>query len=151
DRDVLDDERRRVDADLAGLEIDLLPLADHGPLLEIDDAVGAERIDHRAGVRVERDETIARRDVDDAVVAAAVGPVRESAARELPRRDAGAFALTQAVRPHQLAGLAVERDDRSPRAAGRVQHAVDSDRRLFELVLRTRSERVGLESPRDFE
>ena len=39
-----------------------------------------------AGLRVERDEPIAGRDVDDALVALAVGPVRDAAARELPRR-----------------------------------------------------------------
>jgi hypothetical protein len=51
------------------------------------------------------------------------------------------------VRPDQLAGLAVERDDRTARAAGCVEDAVDGERRTFELVLRTRPETVGLESP----
>jgi hypothetical protein len=55
------------------------------------------------------------------------------------------------VRPDQLAGAAVERDDRPPRAAGRVQHAVDGEGRAFELELGTRSEHVGLEPPRDLE
>src|SRR5205085_11087571 len=61
------------------------------------------------------------------------------------------LALAQTVRPYHLAGPAIERDDRAPRAAGRVQHALDRERRPFELVLRTRTEVVGLVAPRDFE
>ena len=76
---------------------------------------------------------------------------RHAAAGQLPRRDAGALAFAQAVRPDQLAGLAVERDDGAPRAAGGVQHAVDRERRAFELVFGPRTEDVGLEPPRDFE
>ena len=66
----------------------------------------AERGDDGAGLRVERDEAVAGRHVEDALVALAVGPVRHAAARELARRDRGALALAQAVRPDQLAGLA---------------------------------------------
>src|SRR5207237_8933082 len=84
--DVLDDGRRRVDADLADLVVDLLALAGHRALLQIDDAALAERRDHRAVLRVERDQAIARRDVEHALVAFAVGPVRDAAARELARR-----------------------------------------------------------------
>ena len=43
DDDVVDDGRRRVQADLAGLEIDLLAVADDRADLQIDDAVLAER------------------------------------------------------------------------------------------------------------
>ena len=39
----------------------------------------------------------------------------------------------------------------APRAGGRVEHAVDHQRRAFELELGERPEVVGLESPRDFE
>ena len=127
------------------------PAPNTTPSLQVDDAVLAEAADRRAVVRVERDQAIAGRDVEDAVVAAAVAPVREPAARQLARRDAGALALAQAVRPHQLAGLPVERDDGPPRAAGGVEHAVDRERRAFQLVLGTRTEDVGLEAPRDLE
>ena len=106
---------------------------------------------HRAGLRVQLDELVAGRHVDDAVVALAVGPVRHAAARELPRRDRRALAFAQAVRPDHLAGLAVERDDRSARAAGRIEHALDRERRPFELVFGPRTEVVGLEAPRDLE
>ena len=50
-------------------------------------------------LRVERDQAIAGRDVEDALVAAAVGPVRDAAARQLPRRDAGALALRAGCAP----------------------------------------------------
>src|SRR6185369_17791054 len=96
-------------------------------------------------------QAVPGRDIEDAFVAAAVAPVGEPAARQLARRHAGAFAFTQAVRPEQLAGLAVERDDGAPRAAGGVEDAVDRERRAFQLVLRPRAEDVGLEAPRDLE
>src|SRR6185295_14999775 len=113
--DVLDDGRRGMEADLAGLELDLLALAGDRALLQIDDAAFAERLDHRAVPGVERDEPITGGHVEDALVALAVGPVGDAAARELARRDRGAVAFTVAVRPHQLAGLAVERDHRAAR------------------------------------
>ena len=151
DHDVLDDGRRRVEPDLAGLEIDLLALAEDRALLHVDDAAFAERRDHRAGLRVERDQAVAGRHVEDALVAFAVGPVRHAAAGQLARRDRGAVAFAVAVRPDQLAGPAVERDDRAARAGGRVEHALDRERRAFELVLGARAEVVGLEAPRDLE
>src|SRR5262245_57523183 len=64
-----------------------------------------------------------------------------------PDSDRGALALAQAVRPDHFAGLSVERDDGSARAAGRVEHALDGERRAFELVLRTRPEVVRLVAP----
>ena len=148
---VVDDGRRRVQADFAGLEIDRLPIAEDRAFLQVDDAVLAERRDRLAGLRIERDHAVAGGDEDHSIVAFAVGPVRDAAAGELARRDRGAVAFAEAVDPHQLAGLGVERDDRSARAAGRVEHALDHQRRAFELVLGTRAEAVGLEAPGDFE
>ncbi len=148
---VLHDGRRRVDADLAGLQIDLLPLADDGADFEIDHAVLAERRDRRAGLRVELDKAVPGRHVDDAVVALAVGPVRHAAAGKLARRDGGAVAFPIAVRPDQLAGAAVDRHDRAARARRAVEDAFDRERRAFELELRPRAEVVRLEAPRDFE
>ena len=81
-------------------------LADDGADLHVDDAVGAEAGDRHAGLRVQRDQAVAGRDVDDAVVTLAVGPVREAAARELARRVDGARAFLLGVHPDQLAGLA---------------------------------------------
>ncbi len=76
---------------------------------------------------------------------------RHAAARELARRDGRALSLAQAVRPDHLAGLAVERDDRSARAAGGVENPLDRQRRPFEFVLGARAEVVGLEPPGDLE
>src|SRR5439155_339641 len=132
--------------DLAAIEIDLLVLAaDDDAFLQIEDAALAERRDRLAGLRAQFDESITDRVEDDAVVALAVGPVRESAARELARRDLCAQPLVRPVDPFQLAGPGVERNDRSPRAARRIENAADHDRRPFELVLRPRTEVVGLE------
>ena len=151
DHDVLHDGGRRVHADLAGFQIDLLALAFDGAELQIEDAALAEGRHERAVFRAQLDELIARRDVNHAIVALAVGPERHAASGQLPRRDGGALALAQAVRPHHLARPSVERDDRSPRAAGRVENAFDRERRAFELVLGPRAQVVGLEPPRDLE
>ncbi len=149
--DVADDGRRRVQADLAGLQLDLLALAGDRAFLQIDHAALAERRDHRAVLGVQRDQAVAGGDVEDAVVALAVGPVRDAAAGQLARRDRGAVAFAVAVRPDQLAGPAVERDHRAARAGGGVEHAFDRQRRAFELELGAGAEVVGLEAPRDFE
>ena len=60
-----------------------LPMID--ALLEVDDAVLAEARDRLAGLGVQRDQAVAGGDVDDAVVALAVGPVGQAAARQLTR------------------------------------------------------------------
>ncbi len=151
DHDVFDDGRCRVNADFAGFEVDRLAVAEKGADLQIDHAVGAERVDHRSVFRVERNQAIPGRDVQDAVVAPAVGPVRHAAARQLSRCDGGAASLAKAVGPDQFARLSVERDDRPARSACRVEHAVDRDRCALQLELGPRTEAVGLEAPRDFE
>src|SRR4029077_14524731 len=48
-------------------------------------------------------------------------------------------------------GGGVERDDGAPRSAGRIDNALDHQRRRLELEFRTRPEAVGLEPPRDLE
>src|SRR5436189_198694 len=48
-------------------------------------------------------------------------------------------------------GALLQIDDAAARAGGRVDDSVDFERRAFELELRTRTEAVGLEAPRDFE
>src|SRR5439155_17708236 len=45
----------------------------------------------------------------------------------------------------------IERDNRAPRAGGRVENAVGHERRPFEVELRARTETVGLEPPGDLE
>jgi hypothetical protein len=74
DHHVLDDGRGRVDADLAGLEVDLLALGPDHPHFQIEDAALAESRNHRAGLGVQLDELITGRHVDHPIVALAVGP-----------------------------------------------------------------------------
>ena len=97
----------------------------------------------------ERDEPIARRDVENPLLFA-VGPVREAAARKLARRRRAARAFALAVHPQLLRpspGRA-----RRPRGGCppvRIQHAVGHHRRRLEHEFRPRPEMVGLEPPCD--
>src|SRR6185369_11638822 len=96
-RDIARDRRRRVHANLTGLEIDLLLVAMYDADFQIDQSVLAERRDRRTGLGVQFREPITGGDIDDALVTASVGPVREAAARELARRKAGPLAFAHAV------------------------------------------------------
>ena len=111
----------------------------------------AEAGNRLAGVRIQLDQPVAGGDEHDAVVALAIGPVRDAAAGELARRDRGAIPFAQTVDPHLLTGLRVESDHGSARPAGGVEHALDHEGRSFQLVFGARAEVVGLEAPRDFE
>src|SRR5439155_11822736 len=73
DHDIFSDHGGGVQSDFAGGEVDLLIEI----LLEIDDAGFAEGGDGRAGFGVERDESIAGGDVENALLLA-VGPVGEA-------------------------------------------------------------------------
>ena len=132
--------------DLARQRIDLLIQL----LLQIDDAVDAEAVDGPPDRGVERDHLIPGRDVDDALLLA-VGPVRQAAPRELPRRRFAAFALVEAVDPELFTGCGVERNDGTTAARRRIEDPVGDERRRLELKLGPRSQIVGLEPPRDFE
>ena len=81
----------------------------------------------------------------------AVGPVGDAAARQLTRGVRGARTFAQAVDPDLLAGLRIERDDRTARAGGGIDDTLDHQRRALKLELGTRSEVVGLEPPRHLE
>src|SRR5439155_27373001 len=98
DHHVLRDGRRRVQADFAGDQVDLLIVVE----LEIDDAAFAEARNERAGLCVERDQPVAGRYVEDSLVTT-VGPVGQAATGKLPGRRLGALALDLAVHPKQLA------------------------------------------------
>src|SRR5688572_25298267 len=111
DDDVLRHDRRRVQADLVVQRIEALI----DVLLEIDDALAAEALDAIARARIERDQLIAGRHVDDAFVVAAL-PVRKTAPRELARRNLTALAFVEPVDPQELARAGVERDDGAARA-----------------------------------
>ena len=146
DDHVLRDHRRGVEPDVAGDQIDLLIVV----LTQVHDAVVAEVLDRRPGVRVERDQPVARRDIHNPL-APPIAPVREPSPRKLSRRVRPALAFLIAVHPQELAAGGVQRDDRSASPGGRVQHAVDHQRRRLELELRRWAEVVGLEPPGNFE
>src|SRR5689334_15822666 len=115
-------------------------------LLQIDRAVSAEGRDGVASSRVERDEAIAGRDVENPLLAS-VGPEREPAPGQLARRDRAAFTFLLAVHPQQLAGAGIERDHGAPGSGGREDDAARHQRRPLVLILGTRAEAVGLEAP----
>ncbi len=142
EHDVLGHDRGRLQADLAREEIDVLIVV----ALEVDGAALAEGGDGDACLRVEREQAIARGDVEDPLLGS-VRPVGETAAGELARRVGGAGSLVLAVDPEQLTRAGVERDDRSARPRRRVEDAVHHERRPFELVFRPRAQAVGLEAP----
>lgn len=76
--DILGDHRRAVPRDLALNGIELLVRI----FLQIDDAVEAEVFEWSTGLRIEPDQLIANGDVEDALVALAVGPVADPATRQ---------------------------------------------------------------------
>ncbi len=142
------DDRRALESDFAGDQIGQDGLVD--VRLEIDSALDAEIRDSRAGLRVERDEPVARRDVEDSFFAT-VGPVCEAASGELPGGRGAARPFVLPVHPLLRAGDRVERDNGAIRSPRRVQHATDDKRCRLELVLGARAERVRLEPPGDLE
>src|SRR5262249_46344549 len=81
DDDITGDGRRRVNANLARFEIDLLFGAVHRTDLQVDEAAVAERADDAPGLRVQLDESVPSRDVDDALIARPVGPIGKPSTR----------------------------------------------------------------------
>ena len=81
DNRVPDDDRCGMNSDFAGFQIDLLVVALDGANLQINDAVFAERVDHRAVLRVQRNEPVTRRDVQHSVVDLAVRPIGDTSPR----------------------------------------------------------------------
>ena len=118
-----------------------------GADFQVDHAVVAEGFDGPAGMGVEFDQPIAGRDIEDALIAIAVGPIGHAAARKLARRERGAQAFIHAIDPFQFAGLGIQRDHVAARAGGGIDRAVDLDRRAFQLEFRTCAQIVGLEMP----
>ena len=122
DDHVPDDDGRRGRADDAVAGRRLIEV-----LIQIDDAVPAERRIGKPGLRVERHELIAARDEDDALLLA-VGPVLD-AARHAARRPIAALPFVEAVDPQRLAGGGVDGDDVGAEPGRRVEHAADHQRR----------------------
>src|SRR6185295_4126387 len=96
-------------SDVAGLQIELLSRTVNDSNFQIDDAVLAEACDARSGLRIERNQAIPGGDVDDSFLFA-VGPIRQSASRQLTRRVNRSLAFELGMHPHKLAGVGLERD-----------------------------------------
>src|SRR3970282_198405 len=140
------ERRRRVRADLARVPVVTLIHR----FAQIDDAVFAEALDRMAGLGVQRDEPIARRHVDDALVVAAL-PEREPAAGKPARRFRAALALVEAKDPELLGRRGVERRHGAPRTGRRVEHAVDHDGRALKAMLGRGTEVHRAEAPSDLQ
>ena len=146
-----------VQADFAGHQVNLLVLAGLaddaviGADLEVHDALFAEAFDRLAGMGVQFHQAIAGGDIDDAIIALAVGPVGHAAAGQLARRNGGAQAFIHRIDPLQFAGLGIQRNHVAARAGGGIDGAVDFDRGAFELVLGMGAHLVGLELPGHFQ
>ena len=116
-------------------------------LIQIDDAVLAERRIGQAGLGVERHELIAARHQDDARLFA-VGPVFD-AADDAARRPIAARPFVEPVAPQRFPGGGVDGDDVGTESRGRVEHAADHQRRGLHVVLRPRAEVLRFPPPRD--
>ena len=148
---VADDQRRRVQADLAGLDWRTVrPVVD--ALEEIDDALLAEGGHRVSGRGVQRDQVISPGDVDDPRVVLPVRPVRHAPARAGPhRRDVAALAFVEAVHPQRLAGGPVDGRDVAPLAGRGVEHPADHQRRRLVVEVDAGAEVVRPPPPRDLE
>src|SRR5690606_15429535 len=93
-------------------------------LLQIDFAVVAETLDTLAVRRVERDQLVARRHIENPLFLA-VRPIGQATPGKLTGGGCTALALALAIDPHQFARRAVERHDTATRAGGRIDDAVD--------------------------
>src|SRR5690606_33451873 len=94
----------------------------------------AEAFDTLARARIERDELVTGRYVDDALVVAVL-PIREPAARKLARRGLAAGPFVEPMHPEQFAGARIERDDGAAAAGRRIDDAIDHERRRLQVEL----------------
>src|SRR5881409_464411 len=95
---IADHNRRRVESDFAGERIDLLVVI----LLQVHRAICAKAANRGAGLRVQSDEPVARRHIQDSFLPP-VTPISQPAAGELARRDRSSAAFTLSMRPYQFA------------------------------------------------
>src|SRR5262245_42733371 len=106
DRHVIPNRRRGMPPNLSFLEIDRLAVAVHSANFQINDAVVTKRADRRAVFRIQLDQAVTRGHVQNAFIAAAVSPIRESTAGQLTWREPRAKTFAQTVLPDLLASLA---------------------------------------------
>ncbi len=147
DDHVAGDDGGAVPPDLAGQGVDGLVVV----ALEVDDAVDPEPRHGPPRARVEPDELVADGDQVDALVALAVGPVGDAAARHAADGVHPPLAFVEAVDPQQLAGGRVERHHVAAAAGGGVEHAVDHQGRGLVVEVGERPEVGGAEAPLDLE
>ena len=141
--DVVDDDRRGTGSDPSF----------NGPveaLFEVDDPRVAEVGTGQAGCGVEGDQTETARDEKDAFLVA-VSPIRDAPPRAFARRGALAPTLDDAVYPERFAGGRVDGGDVASCASGRVEHAIDHERRCLEVVVGSGTEVFCLPAPGDYE
>ena len=119
--------------------------------LEVDDAVDPERRHGPTRLGLQRDELIADGHNVDTRVTLAVGPIADAAARHTANRVAGPLSLIDAVEPQQLAGRPVQGHHIPAAPRGRVEDAIDHERRGLIVEVRERPKVHGTESPRHLE
>ena len=141
--DIARHDRRRMQADLSRDQVDGLIVLG----FQIDQAVLSETGNWPTGLRIERTQHVARRDIEDALVLP-VGPVPESPTGQLARRLLSALPFVEAVDPAQLAGRGIQCKDRASRPACRVQHPARHQRRRLVGEFLSRPEVVRFETPR---
>ena len=140
------DAGRGMEADIGGFGVKLLIEVE----LQIDRPTLAEIRDEAPRLRIQRDQAIADRHIQDAFLDA-VGPIAEPAAGQLARRIRGTRAFLLPVEPQQFAGLRIQGHHASPGAGGGVKHSIGDQRRSLQIVFRRRAERSGPEPPGDFQ
>jgi hypothetical protein len=148
DDHVAGNERRRVQADIRGGEIQILVVVE----LQVDDAAVPECGERLAGFRVEREHPVAGRHVDDALIRSVRGgPVRDTASGAAARGVLASRPFVFGMFPQHRAGRRIERHDRASRPDRRVEHVPDEQRRRRVERVRSRPEVVGGQPPGDLQ
>src|SRR5690606_15990268 len=141
DHDVAGHGRRRSRADLSRqLEV----LVER--LEQVDDAVRAKTGYRPTRLRVERDEAVARREVESPLFAAGA-PIGEPAAGLCANRRRAALSFVEAVNPKLLASRRIERRHGSTCSAGRIELAADHQWSALKTVLGLRAHVGDAEAP----
>ncbi len=128
--------------DLGAQRIDLLVVI----LLEIDDSGFAKGRYRISRLRIQRDQTITGRDVENAFLFA-ICPVREAAARKLTGSRGATRAFVLSMKPEKLAGSGIEGHNVAARSGCGVKDAVRHERRAFHIRFGPGTQILGMESP----
>src|SRR5262249_2092252 len=115
---------------------------------EIDDAGVTESGNLHSGFGVERDQLIARRDQENSLVAASVGPIGQTAI-VVAWSALAANAFVQLVGPFLITAGCVERDCGALRSSREVQRVPYHERCGLPVVVRRLAQRGSLPAPDD--